>query len=193
MVDFVISHMVEGVIRYKLNYPLCPDTKSFDVLLPACSQHARDQICRHLTAQVRRHSTAELQNESLETVNRDIDLESLRCGRCPGKLFETQKNLKIHWRDNHSAKIVDLTLEILDTAHMLTSRTTVTHPAVSKPHGKSTRHSKHTFSHWSSKVSILRSLHHLVHSHTGRLISLRVLTPWYPDIFYFAQSPYCIV
>ena len=105
-VDFVISHIVERIIRYKLDCPLCPESKSFDVLLPACNQHVRDHICRHLTAQVQRHSTAELNTEKLEIVNQDIDLESLRCGRCPGKLFETQKKLKIHWRDNHSAKNV---------------------------------------------------------------------------------------
>ena len=105
-VDYVISHMVERIIRYKLDCPLCPESKSFDVLLPACNQHVRDHICRHLTAQVQRHSTAERKNENLETGNQDIDLENLRCGHCPGKLFETQKKLKIHWRDNHSAKNV---------------------------------------------------------------------------------------
>ena len=102
-VDFVISHIVERIIRYKLDCPLCPDSKSFDVLLPACNQHVRDHICRHLTAQVKRHSKAELENESPEIENHDIDLQNLRCRRCPKKLFQTEKKLKIHWRDNHSA------------------------------------------------------------------------------------------
>ena len=105
-VDFVISHIVERIIRYKLNCPLCTESKSFDVLLPACNQHVRDHICRHLTAQVQRHSTAEQKNENLETGNQEIDLESLHCGHCPGKVLEPQKKLKIHWRDNHSVKNV---------------------------------------------------------------------------------------
>lgn len=102
-VDFVISHMVERIMRYKLDCPLCPDSKPFDVLLPACNQRVRDHICRHLTAQVRRHSKAEVENDSPEIENHDIDRESLRCRRCPKKLFESEKKLKIHWRDNHSA------------------------------------------------------------------------------------------
>ncbi len=34
-VDFVISHVVERIIRYKLDCPLCTGNKSFDVLLPS--------------------------------------------------------------------------------------------------------------------------------------------------------------
>ena len=101
--DFVISHRVERIIRYKLDCPLCPGSQSCDVLQPSCNQHMRDHICRHLTAQVQRYSRAEAENERPETENNEIDLKSLRCLRCPKKLFETEKKLKIHWRDNHSA------------------------------------------------------------------------------------------
>ena len=77
-VDFVILHIVERIIVYQLDCPLYPEIKSFDVLLPACNQHVRDHICRHLTAQVKRHSTAECNIEKVVMVNQDIDLENIR-------------------------------------------------------------------------------------------------------------------
>ena len=53
--------------------------------------------CRHLIAQVQRCSKAEGEYKLPEIENNDIDPQDLRCRRCPKKLFQTEKKLKIHW------------------------------------------------------------------------------------------------